>query len=77
MRKVRLNDGIGDTKMSDTDGARTLRPHDIVYLAGLENELTKAALAEDMPKSNMKWCEIHNEPYLYECHRCHNDGIGA
>jgi len=63
--------------MSDTDGASTLRMHDIVYLEGLENELTKAALAEEIPKPDMKWCKIHNEPYLYGCHRCHNDSIGA
>ena len=32
-------------------------------------------LEEDEPET--KWCKIHNEPYLYGCHRCHNDGIGA
>ena len=33
------------------------------------------ASEEDKPK--LKYCEVHNEPYLYGCHRCHNDGIGA
>ena len=32
-------------------------------------------LEEDEPET--KWCKIHNEPYLYGCHRCHNDSIGA
>jgi len=30
---------------------------------------------QDKPK--LKYCKVHNEPYLYGCHRCHNDGIGA